>query len=256
MPSEKNTQDKWHILLLPNPSAEAKTVQELASDTWQQHQEGRIRCDSCNTHHDVFEETKIVAASEAVIFGFPRGAAVRAGRQIRNHHPVVCEESIVVADKTFYLRALVEHLAASRSSSDSGHYVSWLRQAGSWLRCDDALVDSRAHLAETVATNVAMAFYSTQMVEEDIPVHGFVVPFSGLPILVCCFWFHVCFGFRENRKTSFFPTVCLPVLRLGKTGGLQGYCMANEASHHSLCLCIGRYTSGCRRPIHIHPHVY
>ena len=89
-----------------------------------------------------------------------------------------------------------------------------------------------------------------------LPVHGFVVPFSGLPILVCCFWFHVCFGFRENRKTSFFPTVCLPVLRLGKTGGLQGYCMANEASHHSLCLCIGRYTSGCRRPIHIHPHVY
>jgi hypothetical protein len=165
--SESVEVDQTMVFLLENPKVTDSSLASLLVDSAASKllNEG-LRCEVCSGGNKqgpntkaVMEQTFIDKFADVMVFGFPRGDVMEAGRQTRNTHGIDFPSTIKLEGTVFSLSAFVEHLPSDGRKADGGHYVAWSADATGWLRYDDANVSREALLPSSVNQNVVLAVY-------------------------------------------------------------------------------------------------
>ena len=99
------------MVLVQNPDPHVCSLLMLLTEQWQAKLlDDGLRCEECRAIKNVKEQATVRDLATILVLGFPRGAEVRSGRQMRNRHSIDCplELTFEEQDKQYSLAAIVE----------------------------------------------------------------------------------------------------------------------------------------------------
>ena len=165
--SSRTSSESWAVLLLESSAREDSSISDLLV-RYQTPQAVTLRCETCGSTRRGREQASITGTARALLLGIPRGGDIDEQGLHRHSGAVRCEHKVpAVAGSDFVVTALVEHLAADGDTTESGHFVTWVKDHSCWKRCDDAIVETVSTLPESVHRNVVLAFYSKETTPGD-----------------------------------------------------------------------------------------